>query len=89
MTAFMGFPHSDDGPYQSTFLAGNLFISPTFQRLEFIIISDTYNHDRETHQYPTIGVPPPIECESLDGAVVEHVRPLLLMSAKTNRQMLR
>ena len=35
MSAFMGFPHSDDGPYQRTFLAGDLFVSSTFQRLEY------------------------------------------------------
>ena len=85
MTALMGFPHSDNGPYQSTFLAGNLFVGSTFQSLEYgQSSSDTYNHGRETHQYPTVGVPPPVESEPFDGNIVERVRPLLFMSAESN-----
>ena len=47
-----------------------------------IVIIHTHNHNRETHQYPTIRVHPPIESKPFDAKVVERVRPLLLVSTK-------
>ena len=40
----MGFPHSDDGSYQSTFLAGNLFVCSTFQCLVEYRESSSFAH---------------------------------------------